>query len=634
MATRVVVNGKTIIRPGVYAVVISGIKNAPAALAAGNVCIIDDGVGAGFGGGVPGTVYNFTTVQDFQNFVKGGPLWDIAAPLFNPLPNQPQIPGVSQLSIIHARSGTPAVLPFTIAAGSCSFTTVDQGLNANGVAVSGVLRQGYGGTLTQLNVPTGTSAFTHAVVTPASTGVEEVDSLTVATPQVGDTYTATAEAQTITYVVPSGATAASVASAIQVLLAANSTVAAALTVTVAGAVITLTAKVADLPFTATATTTLAPGQFVFTFYHGTFVGTDALNNAPYNAIAEANSAPLQIIQSPIVSTLDQLKAWALGNATLLQGFVPNIGTGAIVASDVTANPGTILAAGGTETYSDAAFQTAVATVTNLNTNFFLSTQYGNANILNAHNFNLIALCTAGKYEKQVWIGGGSLASDYTNFTAPGAIALNSDKAVLVHGDGKTTVNGGYLRRSSLWKTAACLGREAGLDVQAPLTFKQIGIDAEWDPLSDTLLGDVNLGPLATGVVATYFDDELGYECVLEDVNTLQNNLNLVNPDGSSFNIAVKRIEAQLNKELAYYLKQKFFGNPTSGPNRNTVSAIDVTNAVSAFLTSRIATTQQDNYILSYSNILVSYQQDNIFISYNFTPNFEVSKMIVTGIMID
>lgn len=635
MATRVVVNGKTIIRPGVYAIVISGIKNTPSALAAGNVLIIDDGLGASFGGGAAGTVYNFTTVQDFQNFVKGGVLYDLAVPLFQPLPNQPTISGATQVSLIHARTATPAVIDFTIAAGNCAFTTIDQGLNANGVQDgSDILRNGYAGKLTQLNAPTGTSGYTHVVVTPASTGVAEVDTLTVATPQVGDVLTAVIAGQTITYTIPTGATAASVAAAIQAAIAANSTITALITATVAGAVITLTAVTEDVAFTATSSVTAALGQFVFTFSHGTFVGIDPLNNVPYNNISEANSAPLQIIASPPVSTLDQLKAWANANSTMLQGFTWNIGTGAITSEDVTNNAGNILASGGTEDYTDAAFQAALATTLNTNINFFLSLQYGNANMLNEHNFNLITQCTAGKYEKQVWIGGGALAADYTNYTAPAAQSLNNDDCVLVHGDGKTTVNGGYLRRSSLWKTAACLGRAAGVAVQTPLTMKQIGIDAEWDPLPDTLLGDDNVGPLALGVLCTYYDDELGYMACLEDVNTLQNNLNLVNPDASSFNIALMRIEAQLNKELAYYLKQTFFSNTTTGPNRNTLSAVDITNAVTAFLQSRIATPQADNYILSFSNIVVTYQQDNIFVSYNFTPNFEVSKVIVTGIMVD
>lgn len=635
MATKVVVNGKTIIRPGVYAIVISGIKNNPAALAAGNVLIIDDGLGAGFGGGQAGTAYNFTDPTSFQNFVKGGVLYDLAAPLFQPLPNQPQINGVSQVTLIHARSGTSAVIDFTIAAGDCSFTTIDQGLNANGVEDgSDILRQGYAGTITQLNAPTGTSGFVHATATPPSTGVDQVDTLTVTTPQQGDVFTATIAGQVITYTVPSGATAASVAAAIEALIAANSTITAALTPTVAAGVITLTAKVADTPFTASSSVTVAPGQFVFTFYHGTFVGIDPLNNVPYNGISEANSAPLQVIQSPAVSTLDQLAAWANSNATLKQGFTFNIGTGAILASDVSANPGNILAAGGTENYSAGAWQAAIASATNLNVNFFLSLQYGNANMLNAHNDDLVTLCTAGKYSKQVWIGGGALAADYTAYTAPAAQELDTERAVIVHGDGKTTIQGGYLRRSSLWKAAANLGRECGLAVQTPLTFKQIGVDAEWDPLPDSLINDPNIGPLALGILVNAYDDELGYMVCVEDINTLQNNDNLVNPDGTSFCIQIVRIKDQLNKELAYYLKQTFFSNPTSGPNRNTVSAIDVTNATAAFLTSRTATTQQDNYILSYSNIVVSYQQDNIFVAYQFSANGEVDKMIVTGTLID
>jgi len=92
MATSVYFNGKLRTLPGVYSTITSGESSASRNLDYGTVLLIDTGVyGAGFGGGsgVNGTdkqgkdaVYEFETLSDFRDFVKGGMFWKCAEALF------------------------------------------------------------------------------------------------------------------------------------------------------------------------------------------------------------------------------------------------------------------------------------------------------------------------------------------------------------------------------------------------------------------------------------------------------------------------------------------------------------------------------------------------------------------------
>ena len=51
MATTFNFNGQTIIIPGSYSTIKSGMKNPPIELSFGNILVIDTGSGAGYGGG-------------------------------------------------------------------------------------------------------------------------------------------------------------------------------------------------------------------------------------------------------------------------------------------------------------------------------------------------------------------------------------------------------------------------------------------------------------------------------------------------------------------------------------------------------------------------------------------------------
>jgi len=143
MASKVYFNGRKIILPGTYSTIKSGLSNPPQNLDYGKIMIIDTGIGAGFGGGsgIDGenyknsdSVYEFTDIQAYREFLKGGILWKIAEPLFKPNGNNA---GVSTVYHARAASTTSASMEFAPTGGGSNGGTVtikvkDEGLVGNG----------------------------------------------------------------------------------------------------------------------------------------------------------------------------------------------------------------------------------------------------------------------------------------------------------------------------------------------------------------------------------------------------------------------------------------------------------------------------------------------------------------------
>lgn len=154
MSTVVTFADKNIIEPGVYSQVKANVNVNPVPFSTGNVLIIDDGKGAGFGGGagisgeqVNGldSVYTFTTLGDFRAFVRGGLLWDLAEYLFIPVNGAA---GAPQVSIVRAAATNSALINFAFTSGANGGTfavkTKNEGAAANGVISSAKIRTGYG----------------------------------------------------------------------------------------------------------------------------------------------------------------------------------------------------------------------------------------------------------------------------------------------------------------------------------------------------------------------------------------------------------------------------------------------------------------------------------------------------------
>lgn len=537
MATSITVNGKTVKKPGVYAITKSGVKYPPRNLPYGNICIIDSGIGAKFvgGAGVLGSlnrgtdsIYNVTTIQEYQGFTKGGILWDLGECLFRP--SGANIAGVSKVSIIKAAETTNAEISLTFANGSVTFLTKDEGINANGVLLNSQLTRGY--------------------------AVKLIES------------------------------------------------------------------------------SLNPERYIVQFFHGDFKGIDPLNNIPYE-LPENEITSTLLFQSVECVSIQDLIDWCLKSNEFNSGFQLKPGytaTGNFTPEDLTNNLGLQLAVGGTENYTNAAFLEAVKSIKNLDNTFFLATEYGenSTSLNNERIFDYIL--NDSKYEKFLFVPGGFDKNEYsgaTNTSEATAKYYNSDKVVCVHGGYKKSVRGGFLLKSQLHKAAMVLGRTCGLPPQTPITYKSLTqIAGEVHKLDED---EMNLA-LDRGILTTYYDDELNYHVILQGINTLQNNENLVNEDGTSFSIAVRRITAQLNKEIMINAKKVFFAKE-DGPNRNTITEEDISAWLEGFLQTRTAGTLEDNLILRFGNINTVIQQDNYWVTYEFVPNFEVSKIVFTGVLL-
>src|SRR3989304_2064197 len=99
MAQKSIFDGKVYTEPTSQATVIGGVQNSGSPSSFGNICIIDDGIGGGYGGGksvidgsdaphmVDDFLNTFNSAKEMKDFVKGGILWDLADYIYNPSTN-------------------------------------------------------------------------------------------------------------------------------------------------------------------------------------------------------------------------------------------------------------------------------------------------------------------------------------------------------------------------------------------------------------------------------------------------------------------------------------------------------------------------------------------------------------------
>ena len=651
MPTAIQIKGKTITRPGVYTDTRSGINNPKRTLSYGNVCIIDTNLSSGWaaGAGVNGeltndknAVYAFDSIDDFRKHVKGGYLWLLAEALFLPDGNN-GVPGVSRLYFIKAATTTASSVTLTLANGSLSFKTKDEGTGANGVLSSGVLTQGYAvklvsgiqdpnkfilqfyvssfkgldsqnGNAPYDGVPALSSVAKLLAYTDEFSSIEEIISWCSTNYDFNQYFQLTASTAT---------------PIVEVLASASGAI------TAAG----------------------SGGDVIVTKVDGVTVGTFTTTSGQTQAqvaIGVANSVTgYTATYSGSTVTLTGLAGSGSSLNTKLLTFTITGGNGAtatggtftggvdatsdspLTSADLLSYPTYEPTTGATESFASQDFDDALAYAKDLDNTFFLSTDYGanGASLSNTKILDLISNQT--KYEKYMYVGGGFDKNTFKGIGAGCSEAIakyfDSDNAIVVHGGSKRSVFGtaGFKTYDQLYKTCCAIGRTSGLAPQIPITLKSINIDGEVHSLTEKEQEFC----LANGILYSYYDDELGGFVLGQGINTLQNNSFLVNEDGSSFSIAVKRITTQLTREVLYYAKQTFFGSE-NGPNRNTITDQDIKVWLEGFLKSRTATTGSDNLILRGGNVKVEVQQDNYFVSFEFVPNFEISKIVFIGFILD
>jgi hypothetical protein len=372
-------------------------------------------------------------------------------------------------------------------------------------------------------------------------------------------------------------------------------------------------------------------KFVLKFYRGTFTGLDQ-NSLPYNNINEADTAPVLLAESPEFNNIQTLIDWMTNDYTFNVNFKlktsVKTGTGEIDEADYLDYTTNRLAAGGTESYTSANLDNILTLIKNLDVSFILATEYG-TNAQSANNYKIFShIVNDSKFKPELYVAAGSTDSQFT-LSKQTAVFYNNDVVTIVHGGVKKTsrYGSGFKTYDSIYKAAAILGREAGLQPQVPIAYKNIDIDGEVHVLSDKLVEQA----LDAGVVVTRMED--GTFDIVKGINSLQNNDFLVNEDGTISSKQIKRITRQLNKEIIIDARKELLKNP-NGSNRMTLSALDVEKWLEKKLLSKTATPFADNLILSFQDITVVRQGDAYRINYSIVPNSEINFLFFTGALLD
>lgn len=439
------------------------------------------------------------------------------------------------------------------------------------------------------------------------------------------------------------------ASSVQIIKAAATTQ-ATLDLTLSGTTLTLKTKdegtvangvassgILTKGFAVKLFTNTLTSKYYLTFYVGTYRGIDPLTSLPYNGLTDVQSPAEVLFNSGEFTTVAELLTWANGSGIFSGMFTISAltaGTTTITTNEANAITGYQLFAGATETYSSTHYDTVLAQIADLDNTFFLAPDSGTSDQSTYNTKLLYHIINDARFEKFMVVGAGSGNSDFRGVSTGSvetAVLYDSDRVIVVHGGYQEQVPwiSGLINRTSLYAASLVLGRICGLEPQTPITFKSFsaikGLTHNMSKAEKELA-------LQKGVLCLINDPEIGF-CVLQGVNSLQKNTYLVNENATSFDIAVKRITAQLNKEIIINAKLAFFGNET-GLNRSTASQADVATWLTGFLQSKMATTTQDNLIIKYQNIQVQIDQDNYYVSYEFVPNFPINKIVFTGTIIN
>ena len=226
----------------------------------------------------------------------------------------------------------------------------------------------------------------------------------------------------------------------------------------------------------------------------------------------------------------------------------------------------------------------------------------------------------------MFVGGANDENRFQDYSIDTANYFDSQNVVVVHSGFKIPklVGSGLKTLTSFYHAACALGRLAGIEPQTPLTFKAIKPTI----FNHQLKKSDREYALQNGVLHNRFVPGIGF-VVNQGINSLQRNTQMINPDGTSFEISVMRISAQLNKELVLNMRPIFIGG-----NLNTSSPADVKSFVEGYLTRKTASKNQDNLIISFGKVTVKQIQDTYRIDYVFVPNSPVNKIFATGFILD
>lgn len=647
MATVVSFKGKKIIEPGVYAQIKSGIPARPSNFSFGDLMIIDTGSNKGFGGGsgVSGefanglnSVYGFNDVDDFKDFVKGGLMFDLADYIFNPLNGAS---GPETVYIARAATTVPAEIEFIFAGvggaggGIMKLKCKNEGSVGNGykdeIRAKATLRidpttiTAIGDNIELVvNTLDVVASMNITSLSPSVIKAEFVDLINSTTD-----YNAEIQGGDIILIAPKGS--GDTLNGISVELSTDIQFPAGYLSSLDGG--ENGTKVVEGYGAQMKVSPDDNTKFIVEFYQGSYNGYSPEGNH-YGGLEPKQTKPVFIASSPEFDNIDTLIQWAKTDFALRKVFeldenwVIN-GDGSVVTADLTTYSDINLAKGGSENYNMADLDKLLTNIRELNNTFFLCDKYGEdaRSPENQKIFNYMQ--NDSEFGKFMVVGGGLDETKFegsSNSSIEVAKYYDDTKVIVVHSGIKEEIynTGTFAKLPSIYHAANFAGRLGGLEPQTPATFKALKAKT----FNHSLGIREREKALQAGVVHNRFVPGIG-NVVNQAINTLQRNTQLINPDGTSFEISIMRIGAQLNKELTLNMRPLFVGN-----NRGVITAADVKSFVEGYLLSKTATDTEDNLIISFKNVSVRLVEDYYDIKYGFIPNGPINKLFVTGFMLD
>ena len=373
----------------------------------------------------------------------------------------------------------------------------------------------------------------------------------------------------------------------------------------------------------------AGDTFKLQVYRGSYMGTDDAGES-FGAYSLDDAQPNLIAESDDFTTLQELYDWASSNRYMLSNFVVSMkGSGETELAAVEM----ALATGGTTQYlSGTEYDDILEAIDELDVTFFLCTNLNAASgkgVDAATNGKLFTfLKQDAKFTEFMVVPGGQDDTDLlgeSNSSQAIAKYFNSGQVVVVHGspivDRKD--GNGTKQLPTIYLAAAIIGLNAGMAAQTPLTFKRVG----YQSFAYDLKKREREKALQAGIL--HVRNVSGYWCVNQGVTTLQANKKTIADDGQSFELSVELIKAQLNKELILEGQTRFTGQTAAQASPESVK-----NFTETKLDSLVASTGNDNLLISWQNVKVSANNGDYFITYDFVPNVPVNKTFFVGNILD
>jgi hypothetical protein len=148
-------------------------------------------------------------------------------------------------------------------------------------------------------------------------------------------------------------------------------------------------------------------------------------------------------------------------------------------------------------------------------------------------------------------------------------------------------------------------------------------------MNDLLTDSQRVEAIDNGVLHIKNVNGIG-DVVNQGINTMQNNDYMINNDGTSPEISIERIKAQLNREISAGALALFIGQPLS-----VVGEPDLKVYTTGYLASRLAVPGvSDGLIVDFGNISVTREGAVYYVTYEFQANSPINQIFFTGIIVD